>query len=776
MRIPKVPHYSKFAFSTIRRKLLAIIIGVSAAALLLSGILIVLSQMATFRRSLASDLVLQARLVANNSLAAVSFDDPDDALLVLQTLESRTALVYGSISRADGRVLATYRREDFTDDPQLFESEALHNFDSNWLLARAPIVLDGEKIGSVFLQSDLSALRAIQRHVIITVLASLFVVFLVSLIISYRLQALISRPIERLTTVVRDISRSRDYTIRATENSKDEIGVLAKAFNEMLAELALHDAQLREREKRTQEYLNVAGVMIVALDAHGNVTLINPKGCALLGYSEKEILGKNWFTAFVPASMREKERQRFMGWMQDESETILHCESAILTTEGKPCLLSLHIRTIHNDAGAVIRLLLSGEDITDQRASEDREAMLRDQLARAERMKSIGVLAGGVAHDLNNMLGPLVALPELILEDIQSVMPEREDALASVEQSLDLMEKSALRASNVVGDLLAISRRGTYKRVPLDLSKLPFLDDNSVSMQEFKAAYPHVTFRVEVCSNPLTVLGSEDHLCRVLDNLLRNASDAIEGQGTVTISAADRHLYTMYEGYQMIPPGHYAVLEVSDTGVGMDAELRNRIFEPFYTKKQKTNRSGSGLGLSIVHGIMDDHEGYIDLASEPGVGTTFRLYFAQTDSVTEEGPESERALLYGTGQVLVVDDEPGQRYLASSCLTRLGYTVSLAENGHFALTMFERAKEHDQPSPYDLVVLDMIMEPDFDGLDTLRAITALYPEQKVLIVSGHAENARIAEALQLGAELLRKPYNMNDLAEAVARMTAGRSR
>ena len=762
--------YVQSMFSTIRRKLAAIIMGVSAAALIFSGILIVFGQMAAFRRNLASDLVLQARVVANNSLAAVSFDDPNDAYLVLQTLAGQASLAYASISRADGSILATYRRDGFEESPEVFVSDGTYAFAQNWLLARVPIMLEGDRIGRVFLQSDLKQLVVFRRHVMGTVFASLVFVFLVSSLISYRLQAFISRPIERLTDVVRYVSRRRDYSIRAKLSSRDEVGVLANAFNDMLAEVQLRDDQLREREKRAQEYLDVAGVMIVAFDVDCLVTLINPKGCEILGYAEKDILGKNWFESFVPANVRKSVRQRFDGWIQDEYEAIRHCEGLICNAEGKERLIAWNICSIRDSEGHVRRMLLSGEDITDRREAEQREAALRDQLARAERMKSIGVLAGGVAHDLNNIIGPLVALPEFVLEDLQAATNYDVAAHEDVQQSLEIMQKSAQRAASVVQDLLAVSRRGHYKRLPIDLNNLPCLSDDSTSIRGLRDSYPHVTFEVRVCNEPLLVLGSENHLCRVVDNLLRNAADAIAEHGVVTVRTVKRHLYGTYEGYQTVPAGDYAVLVVEDDGCGMSHDTLNRIIEPFFTQKPQTGRSGSGLGLSIVHGIIDDHEGYLDVVSTEGEGTKVCFYLRLTEAQVGEAEPDRLALVYGVGQILVVDDEPGQRFLASSCLTRLGYTVGLAENGRSAVEMFAKLQEHEQPSPYDLVVLDMIMEPVFDGLDTLRAIRDMYPEQKALIVSGHAENDRLTAALGLGAQWLAKPYTINGLANAVAEM------
>jgi PAS domain S-box-containing protein len=762
-------HTSFAFFSSIRRKLTAIIMGVSSAALLAAGVLIIVGQLAGFRQKMAVDLTLQAKMIANNCLASVSFRDPQDAGLVLRTLSQRTSLAYAHVSTASGDILAFYRREGFTDDPQTAPGAAAVAFEEGWLLAEQPIVLDGKTIGSTFLQADLSELTGFCRQITTIVLASLATVFLMAWVVSFRLQKFISVPIERLTGLVRDVSLRHDYALRATNIGRDEVGVLANAFNEMLDAVELRDKQLGEREQRTKAYLNVAGVMIVALDYTGIVTLINPKGCEILGLKESDVIGKDWFANFVPLRDREALRTVFGEIIRGEAETIHYHENPILAGNGEERLIAWNNAVIRDATGCIAAILSSGEDITDRRQAEEREAALREQLARAERMKSIGVLAGGVAHDLNNILGPVVALPELIKEDLAAAMQGDATAGASMLESLDIMEHSAQRAACVVQDLLAVSRRGHYQRSPTDINKLACLTRDSRSIKRLADAYPNVTITLHTCPEPLMVLASEDHICRVVDNLIRNAAEAIiDGQGSVSVSTSRRRLRQPYSGYTTVPAGDYAIIVVKDTGIGMEPAVLNRIFEPFFTRKTKSERSGSGLGLSIVNGIVDDHDGYIDVESTVGVGTTFTVYMQLTDAPDETGLPDDQTLIRGNGRILVVDDEPGQRFLARSALARLGYTVGLAENGCAALQLFTDAKDHQHPSPYDLVMLDMMMPPGPDGLDTFKAIRALYPAQKVLIASGHAEDHRSSEALSLGAKWLCKPYNLNSLSIAVA--------
>jgi two-component system cell cycle sensor histidine kinase/response regulator CckA len=408
------------------------------------------------------------------------------------------------------------------------------------------------------------------------------------------------------------------------------------------------------------------------------------------------------------------------------------------------------------------------EDITERVEFDRREKEMQEQLASAERMESLAVLSGGVAHDLNNVLGPLVALPELIREDIESLVDDGESAKKDVLESIDMIKQSAGRASVVVRDLVALSRRAQYSRIPSDVNELASLQSGSACVTDLKKTCRGVIFQHKRFKGRLVVMAETDHLDRAVDNLIRNAAEAIKGEGVVTISTRRETLNETYHGYTVVPPGEYAVIEISDTGQGIGAAYQHRIFEPFFTRKSKSDRSGSGLGLSVVHGVVADHDGFIDVDSTAGKGTAFTLYFPLAGDMDALQAEIElEPVARGTEAVLVVDDEPGQRFIAKKSLSKLGYNVDEAASGREAVRLFEKARDNEEPSPSDLVLLDMIMEEGFDGLDTLTEILKMYPEQKVIIVSGHAENERAQLAKDLGADWFAKPYDVADLASAL---------
>ena len=383
--------------------------------------------------------------------------------------------------------------------------------------------------------------------------------------------------------------------------------------------------------------------------------------------------------------------------------------------------------------------------------AEEQNRKLREELERAERMKSLGVLAGGVAHDLNNMLGPLVGYPELILMRLPEDSPVR--------KQVQRIGNAARDAADVVQDLLTLARRGRYEMVPTDLNAVAEAYLDSPGFAKLCEARPNVTVTRDFCQNLSPIMGSTPHLFKVIMNLVVNAFDAMLDTGRLKITTAQKYVKTLAGGFQGVVPGDYATLSVQDTGTGIDPADLDKIFEPYFSKK-KMGTSGSGLGLSVVYGVVKDHRGYYDILSEVGKGTEFIIYFPLVEITAK--PRSQTAQeLHGDERVLVVDDDPNQREMAAELLASLGYQVSSAANGHDALDCLRN-------QPADIIILDMIMEKDFDGLDTYRGILKINPTQKAIVVSGFSSTDRVEEMQKLGAgQYVKKPYTRDILASAI---------
>ncbi len=401
-----------------------------------------------------------------------------------------------------------------------------------------------------------------------------------------------------------------------------------------------------------------------------------------------------------------------------------------------------------------VRYQVYYNDITERKHAEEEKRKLEERLNRVEKMEALGQLAGGVAHDLNNVLGILMGYAELLLMEI----PEGERARSHAEKIMQSTERGAA----IVQDLLTLARRGITKTEVIDLNRIVSGFINTPVFENIQGCHPQVNFKISCPDELLKIKGSPIHLEKTLMNLLLNAAEAITGKGEVTIRTENRYLEKPIMGYDEVKQGDYVVLTVSDTGTGILAENKEKIFEPFFTNKI-TGRSGTGLGLAIVWGTVKDHKGYIDVQTEMGQGTTFTLYFPVTrDEMTAPQQKKWMEEYMGHGEtVLVVDDIAEQREVASALLQKLGYKVRAVASGEEAV---ESLRQHQA----DLIVLDMIMVPGIDGLETYQRILEINPKQKAVIVSGFSETERVKEAQNLGAgAYIKKPYVMETLGMAI---------
>lgn len=410
-------------------------------------------------------------------------------------------------------------------------------------------------------------------------------------------------------------------------------------------------------------------------------------------------------------------------------------------------------KAIYWSGGRLVRMEIAF-DITDRKRMEVENQSLQERLQRSGKMEALGTLAGGVAHDLNNVLGVLMGYSELLRD-----MVPPGDRLGNF--ACRILE-SAEKGASIVQDLLTLARRGVNVANILNLNGVITTFLKSPLFENIRVHHPHALFRTELDQNLFSIKGSSLHLEKTVLNLLANAAESLPGQGHVTIRTENRYLDSPLQGYDSINEGEYVVLTVSDTGVGIMPDDLGKVFEPFYTNKAM-GRSGTGLGLAIVWGTVKDHDGYIDVHSTYGKGTTFTLYFPITREDDDRGLQEIGAEQYqGRGEsILVIDDSREQKEMAVLMLTGLGYEVTAAGSG-------EEAVEYLKGSRADLLVLDMIMKPGIDGLETYKRILALHPHQKAIIVSGFSETDRVREAQRLGAgEYVKKPYLRETIGLAV---------
>jgi signal transduction histidine kinase/ActR/RegA family two-component response regulator len=398
------------------------------------------------------------------------------------------------------------------------------------------------------------------------------------------------------------------------------------------------------------------------------------------------------------------------------------------------------------------------DDLEKRTAELSREILqreqLEEQLSNARKMEALGTLAGGVAHDLNNILSGIVSYPELILDEVTPDSP--------LYQPLLDIKASGEKAAVVVEDLLTLARRGVPTTEVLDLNQIVTAYLASPEHAKLRSRHPEVSLETSLETSLPAMLGSSVHLSKTLMNLVANAFEAIPGQGRVIITTAPQKVTAAQEATRPVPPGDYILLAVVDNGIGIAGEDLRRIYEPFYTRK-KMGRSGSGLGMAVVWGTVEDHKGIILADSKPGEGTSFEIYFPVIEAILQGEAEAARTEEYrGNGEtILVIDDVENQRKIATLMLKKLGYRPRAVDSG-------EAAVEYLKKDPADLLLLDMIMVSGMDGLETYRKIVELYPGQKVVIASGYSETERVRQVQALGAgAYIKKPYLLLELGQAL---------
>jgi len=392
-------------------------------------------------------------------------------------------------------------------------------------------------------------------------------------------------------------------------------------------------------------------------------------------------------------------------------------------------------------------------DVTEQVRAEKEKKKLGTKLERAQKMEAIGTLAGGVAHDLNNILGGLVSYPELLLLQLPEDSPLRKSILT--------IQKSGEKAAAVVQDLLTLARRGVVVTEAVNLNDVIAQYLESPEHENLQLYHPGVRIETYLEKESLNILGSSTHLSKTVMNLVSNAAEAMPEGGKLAVSTENRYIDRPVRSYDNVKEGDYVVLTISDTGTGIAPDDMEKIFEPFYTKK-KMGRSGTGLGMAVVWGTVKDHNGYIHVQSTEGIGTNFTLYFPVTRKSLEEKSEISLKDCMGNGEaILVVDDVEEQRKIASGMLKELGYSVVSVPSG-------EEAVEYLKTNKVNLLVLDMIMDPGMDGFDTYKKIIEIHPGQKAIIASGFSETDRVKKLQHLGAgAYIKKPFLLEKIGLAV---------
>ncbi|MGD9135464.1 MAG: transporter substrate-binding domain-containing protein [Desulfobacterales bacterium] len=509
---------------------------------------------------------------------------------------------------------------------------------------------------------------------------------------------------------------------------------------------------LKKNERKYRSIIENIEEGYFEIDLKGNLAFHNNSLCKITGYEREELKGLN-YKEYSNRQVSENLFKEFNQIFFTKKATMV-ADFEIITKAGNVLQIDLSAAPIIDDNGNVIGFRGLMRDVSERNKAELERRKLEKKLQQAQKMKAIGTLAGGVAHDLNNILSGIVSYPDLILMDLPKDSP--------LIKPIKTIRESGKKAAAIVQDLLTLARRGVSVSEVVQLNDIVYDYLGSPQFEKLKSYHPNVRVESHLDSALLKVMGSPVHLSKTVMNLVSNAAEAMPEGGRIEIKTHNKYIDLPIKGYDDVEEGDYIVLTVSDSGIGIASDEINRIFEPFYTKKVM-GRSGTGLGMAVVWGTVKDHKGYIHIESEEGMGTTIELYFP----VTRELANSIDIPLSfdnfkGKGQsILVVDDVKEQLEIASEILTQLGYSVDTVCSG-------EKACEYLESKAPDLVVLDMIMPPGIDGLETYKRIISKYPQQRAIIASGFSETERVREAQRLGAgKYVKKPYTIEKIGMAI---------
>jgi PAS domain S-box-containing protein len=526
-------------------------------------------------------------------------------------------------------------------------------------------------------------------------------------------------------------SDRRHWSLVPVKNDTNRVTALILTLADITEGRCADEALLNEKLV-SENYINSLPGLFYVFDEERFVTW-NSRWHRITGYSDEELASK-YGTDFFEGKDRELIGERMAKVFR---EGAADAEAELVTKDGRR--IPYYFTGRRKKLNGKDHLIGLGIDITETKR-------LRELESRAQRLETAGQIAGQVAHDFNNLLAPLMAYPEFIRDELADDHP----AL----QYIADIEHAANQIADINQQLLTLGRRGHYNQEIMNLNNVV-----RQAVRHLETPASTLVIDSEFADDLMNIKGGRSQMFRAVTNLLVNAREAMQDIGQITIKTENFYVDNMWTDYSRVPQGEYVKLTITDTGCGIPDEIRSKIFDPFFTTKAAGKKRGSGLGISVVDAVVKDHDGYMDMSSTLGKGSSFYVYFPVTREMVD--PPILDEITGGDESVLIVDDDRVQRDVSLKLLSSLGYEATAVESGEAAVEML---RQHS----FGLMVLDMIMPPGIDGAETYDRALAINADQKAIIVSGFAESDRVAAALRMGAgAFVKKPLTRRRLAVAV---------
>jgi len=763
--------------STLKQKLIGITMLACGCALLGAAAAFIIYDFITYRKELADNLLTRVKVQEIHNTAPLAFKDHETAQENLATLNADSHILSAAIYDTDGLVFAGYRRSPDVPLPPNLQGQPEVLFTNRHLDVSRTITLEHDTIGHIVVRIDLTAQQERFQWLLLISAVVLAVSLAVAYLIASRLHKAITGPITALTHAAHRVSQQKDYDVHVAKQDDDEIGLLSDGFNTMLAQIRERDRQLiqtveqlrheimeRTEAEQTLEVtarklealLRTSPLAIISLDRTGE-HIVTWGGAAeqIFGWSKEEVLGKP--LPIIPDS--DRARALDIWDAVNRKESVLGIEVRRQRKDGSLVDVMLWVTALRDNDSQPMESVAFLADISERKRAE---AVLRsslEQIRQMQKMEALGQLAGGIAHDFNNLLTGILGNAELAATKLTGEDPAQANLLR--------IQEAGRRASSVVQQILAFTRQQDISRTVQSIA--PIVDEAFTLLRSTLPAGIQLIHTVDPATPSALINATQIH--QVLMNLCTNSWHALgDKPGNISIELGPVTLTQPLPSLQTtLPTGYYARLSVQDTGCGMTPDTVARIFDPFFTTKQQGQ--GTGLGLSVVHGIIQQHDGAITVESSPGMGTTFSLYFPASQSETPLSAEKDpaasppRAEFQSPCHLLYVDDEDMLVELVKATFQPMGYRVTGTTNPQEALNTVRA-----DPDRFDVVVTDYNM-PEMSGLEMARRLSAIRRTLPVVLVSGYLTPESHAAALAAHVQdIVYKPTMLKELVQVLNRV------